>query len=196
VSDPLIDEDDASTPLSVEERDALIPSYVTQRRELNEVEQIGVADADRWAFSRKRDVLNEEFLLQLHKRMFGGVWKWAGTIRTTEKNIGDVPVWRVQQDLRQLLDDARAQIEFEAYPADEIALRLHNRLTWIHPVPNGNGRLARLVADLLVVQLGKPRFTWGSGSLVPDGELRRRYITAQRAADGQVIEPLVEFARS
>jgi Fic-DOC domain mobile mystery protein B len=196
VSDPLIDEDDASTPLSPEERDALIPSYITQRRELNEVEQIGVADADRWAFSRKRDVLTEEFLLQLHKNMFGDVWKWAGSIRTTEKNIGDVPVWRVQQDLRQLLDDVRAQIEFEAYSPDEIALRFHNRLTWIHPVPNGNGRLARLAADLLVFQLGRPRFTWGSGNLVPDTELRSRYIDAQHAADGQVIEPLIEFARS
>ena len=62
MTDPLIDaEDEAATPLTPEEREALIPTYITLRRELNEVEQIGIADADRWAFSRKRDVLDEAY---------------------------------------------------------------------------------------------------------------------------------------
>jgi fido (protein-threonine AMPylation protein) len=82
MSDPLFDaEDDASTPLTPEERAALVPTYITLRTELNEVEQIGIADADRWAFSRKRDVLDESVLFQLHKRMFQDVWKWAGCVR-------------------------------------------------------------------------------------------------------------------
>lgn len=68
MSDPLIDaEDDASTPLTPQEREALIPSYITQRRELNEAEQIGIADADRWAFARRRDALNEDFPRRLHQ---------------------------------------------------------------------------------------------------------------------------------
>src|SRR5580704_16077254 len=105
MSDRLFDaEDDASTPLTPEERDALIPSYITQRRELNEVEQIGIAKADRWAFARKRDALSDQFLLRLHKRMFGDVWKWAGAFRTTPRNIG-VDAWRIGPDLRQLLGD-------------------------------------------------------------------------------------------
>jgi len=58
------------------------------------------------------------------------------------------------------------------------------------------GRLSRLAADLLAIQLGCERFTWGSGNLVALADLRSRYVAALRAADGQVIEPLVEFARS
>jgi Fic-DOC domain mobile mystery protein B len=196
VTDPLIDaEDDASTPLTPEERDALIPSYITQRRELNEVEQIGIADADRWAFSRRRDVLSEEFLCQLHRRMFEGVWKWAGQFRTTPRNIG-VDAWQIAPQLRQLLDDVRYWIEHQTYAPDEIAVRFHHRLVWIHPFPNGNGRLSRLAADLLAVSLGRERFTWGSGNLVAIADLRKRYVDALRAADGQVIESLIEFARS
>jgi hypothetical protein len=43
MTDPLIDaEDEAATPHTPEEREALIPTYITLRRELNEVEQIGV----------------------------------------------------------------------------------------------------------------------------------------------------------
>ncbi|MER8124681.1 mobile mystery protein B, partial [Acinetobacter baumannii] len=88
------------------------------------MEQLGIAEADRWAFSRKRDVLDERFLLQLHKRMFQDVWNWAGAFRTTERNIG-VEAYRIGVDLRQLLDDVRYWIEHETYPPDEIALRFH-----------------------------------------------------------------------
>jgi Fic-DOC domain mobile mystery protein B len=195
MSDPPIGPDEtASTPLTQEERDALIPSYVTRRAELNELEQIGVADADRWAFSRRRG-LDEEFLRRLHKRMFGAVWKWAGEFRTAERNIG-VSAWETASQLRALIDDVRVQIDQHSYAPDEIAVRFHNRLTRIHPFPNGNGRLARLAADLLAVQLGQERFTWGSGNLVTTAELRKRYIDAQHAADDEMIQPLLEFARS
>jgi Fic-DOC domain mobile mystery protein B len=196
VSDPLIDADDeASTPLTPQEREALIPSYITQRRELNEAEQIGIADADRWAFARRRDVLNEDFLRRLHRRMFQGVWKWAGQFRTTARNIG-VDAWQIAPSLRQLIDDARYWVDHQTFHPDEIAVRFHHRLVFIHPFPNGNGRLSRLAADVLVVRLGQERFTWGSGNLVAVAALRRQYIGALRAADDQVIEPLIEFARS
>jgi Fic-DOC domain mobile mystery protein B len=196
MSDPLIDaEDEASTPLTPEEREALIPSYITQRRELNEAEQIGIADADRWASSRKRDVLSEAFLRRLHGRMFANVWKWAGQFRDTPRNIG-VEAWEIAPQLRLLLDDARYWVEHQTYGADEIAVRFHHRLVWIHPFANGNGRLSRLAADLLIVALGQERFTWGSGNLVAIADLRKRYLDALRAADGAVIEPLIEFARS
>jgi Fic-DOC domain mobile mystery protein B len=196
VRDPLTDaDDDAATPVTREERDALIPKFITLRRELNEAEQIGIDAADQWAFSRKRNLLSEGFLCQLHRRMFRDVWRWAGVFRTTPRNIG-VEAWNIGPDLRALLDDVRYWIEHDTFSADETALRFHNRLTWIHPFPNGNGRHARLAADLLIVQLGGERFTWGSGNLIAAAELRARYITALRAGDKQQFEALLAFARS
>lgn len=196
MSDPSLDPtDDAATPLTPEERDGLIPSYITLRAELNEAEQIGIADAARWAFAARRDILDEKALLQLHRRMFKDVWRWAGRFRTTERNIG-VPAWRIGPDLHQLLDDVRYWVEHASYPPDEIAVRFHHQLVLIHPFPNGNGRFSRLAADLLAVRLGRPRFSWGSGDLVAIDELRRRYVSALRAADQHEIDPLVIFARS
>lgn len=82
MSDPLFEgDDDANTPLEAEEREQLIPSYITTRAELNEAELANIADAVRWLGSRKRDILDRDFLNTLHKRMFGGVWKWAGRYR-------------------------------------------------------------------------------------------------------------------
>ena len=82
------------------------------------------------------------------------------------------------------------------YPPDEIALRLHHRLTAIHPFPNGNGRHARLMADLLIERLGGQAFTWGGGSLTNIGELRKRYVAALKTADNHDVGPLLEFVRS
>jgi Fic-DOC domain mobile mystery protein B len=196
MTDPLFDgDDDAATPITPDERAQLIPTWITTRAELNAAEGENIDEADRWAFSRRRDVLDADFLKRLHQRMLGKVWKWAGTIRTTERNIGIAP-YRIEPELRQLLDDARYWVESETFPPDEIAIRFHHRLVAIHPFPNGNGRHTRIAADLLLVRMGKPRFTWGRTSLVDASETRDAYIAGLRAADAHDIAPLLAFARN
>lgn len=190
-----LDEPDGATPLTAEEREALIPGHITLRRELNEVEQAGILETEAWVFGRlPREVLDERFIERLHRRMFGGVWRWAGRYRTTERNIGVDPA-QIRPAMRLLLADARYWVEHATYPRDELAVRVHHRLVVIHPFPNGNGRISRLLADLLAVRLGGERFTWGQSSLVK-GEARRDYITALRAADAHDLAPLIAFARS
>jgi Protein involved in cell division len=56
-------------------------------------------------------------------------------------------------------------MENHTFPNLEIAVRLHHRLVLIHPFPNGNGRISRLMADLLMQQLGEPRLYWDDASL-------------------------------
>jgi len=196
MSDPLFHEDDdANTPLTPEEREQLIPSYITLRRELNEAEQVNIGAALRWTRVRKRNVLDADFASELHRRMFGDTWKWAGRYRTTARNIG-IDAFRIATEMRRLIDDVRYWIEHESYAPDEIAVRFSHRLVAIHPFPNGNGRLSRLAGDLLVRQLGRPPFTWGRANLVDTGETRARYVAALRAADQHDIAPLLAFARS
>ncbi len=188
-------QDEAATPLTDEEKDDLIPSYVALRAELNEAEQANILEAESWAFRRKRNVLDKTFLLNLHKRMFYHVWRWAGKIRKTERNIGLEP-HLIRPELRQLLDDCHFWVSDDVYPIDEIATRFHHRLVQIHPFPNGNGRHARLSTDLLLVKHGRERFTWGSTCLVQTGETRKQYIAALRAADNHEIGPLLAFVRT
>jgi Fic-DOC domain mobile mystery protein B len=195
MKDPLGEQDDASTPLTEEEREDLMPSYITVRSELNEAEQANILEAEKWAFSRKRDVLDERFLTNLHKRMFGRVWRWAGTFRKSERNIG-IDAYRIPVELRQFLDDCRFWIENGTYEPDEIAARFHHRLVLIHPFPNGNGRHARMATDLLLVAIDSPRFSWGRVNLVDAGETRQRYVDALREADHHDIGPLLEFVRT
>ncbi len=194
MSDPFEPSDDA-TPLAPEERTGLIPTHVALRHELNELEQQNILEAERWAFGRKRNVLSEAFLRGLHRRMFNHVWRWAGQYRTSERNLG-IENYRIQPELRQFLDDARYWIEHKTYELDEIAIRFHHRLVSIHPFPNGNGRWSRLAADILIVQSGRPRFTWGRTNLQAAGDTRRTYVDALHAADQHDLELLITFARS
>lgn len=132
MSDPTEQQDEASTLLSEEERDGLIPAYITTRGELNEAEQANILEAEEWALTRKRDVLSERFLNDLHKRMFGRVWEWAGAYRRSAKNIG-VDAYMIPQELRQLVNDCRYWIDNGTYSPDEIAARFHHRLELVHP---------------------------------------------------------------
>jgi Fic-DOC domain mobile mystery protein B len=189
------EDDDANTPLDAEEMQQLIPSYITLRRELNEAEQVNIAYASKWLSSRRSDPLDEVFLRELHRRMFGQVWRWAGQYRKTARNIG-VDANRVRMDTAQALDDARFWVANATYAPDEIAVRFSHRLVAIHPFPNGNGRLSRMAGDLLAVQLGRPQFTWGSHNLTDANVTRAAYIAALRAADAHDLGPLILFARS
>ena len=189
------DADDAATPLTPEERNGLIPTHLPLRSELNELEQQNIAEADRWVFDRKRNVLDEGFLRGLHRRMFNRVWRWAGQYRSTERNIG-IESYRIQTELRQIIEDVRYWIDHQSYAPDELAVRFHHRLVSVHPFPNGNGRWSRLAADVLIVQQGGARFTWGRANLQTAGDTRRAYIDALHAADNHDFGPLIAFARS
>ncbi len=193
--DPLGEEVDGSTPLTGEELEQLIPSYITLRHELNEAEQANILEAEEWVFLRKRDILTEHFLDNLHKRMFGRIWRWAGQHRQSSKSVG-IDAYRIPTQLRQLMDDCRYWIDQASYESDEIAARFHHRLVWIHPYPNGNGRHARLATDLFLNSLGRTRFSWGRVNLVDASETRSVYIAALRDADNHDIKPLLEFVRT
>ena len=186
------------TPIDAAEASELIPPLETQSQ-LNEWEQENIIHGREWAFSKRvikqLDLLSESCLLKIHEKMFGETWKWAGHFRKTEKNIG-VPSYRIVADLKNLLDDARYWLERKTFEPDELAVRFHYRVVQIHLFPNGNGRHARLVADLLAVQLGRPIFSWGSADLTQVGDARQRYLNALQSADHGDYGPLVEFSRS
>lgn len=185
-----------ATPLDPDEAQGLLPTHITTQGELNVWEQTNILQGELWAARQsKRELLDEAFIRELHRRMFDQTWRWAGTFRSSDKNIG-VDWLQIAVQLRNLVDNTRYQMAHQVFPADELAVRFHHQLVAIHPFPNGNGRHARLMADLLVQRLGMPRFSWGSVSLVDTGEVRSAYLEALRGADRHNMTLLLAFART
>ena len=192
---------DGNTPIRAEEAEQLIPKISTMG-ELNEYEVVNILRAREWAFDNRTmksmDPLGEPYVRELHRRMFDNVWKWAGTYRKTERNIGCDPK-EIMQRIPQLLDNTRYWLQNQTFPKDEALLRFHHQLTKIHPFANGNGRHARLIADVLAVKYDRAEFTWGAGAnFVAEGDARAQYLAALRAldADESDVRALLDFART
>lgn len=183
------------TPLSFEDQEGLLQVALT-RAAVDALEAENIAAAVAWLSRRRsRDpvaLLDEGFVRALHRRMFGDVWSWAGTFRRSDTDLG-VPWPQIPVALRRALDDARAWID-TGIPPDEAAVRLGHRVVSVHPFPNGNSRLSRLLSDQLAVTLGRPPFAWGPGGADPAAR-RAAYLAALRDADAGDIDPLVAFAR-
>ncbi|MCA0387882.1 MAG: mobile mystery protein B [Bacteroidetes bacterium] len=193
------DYEDEQTPLEPDEMEGLLIKTISTRGELDEFEQLGVANAVKWvrlSNFNTYEILSVEFIQKLHRVMFKDVWRWAGEFRTTNKNIG-VDKYQIRLELKNLLENCNFWIEKQSFRYDEIAIRLSHRLVVIHPFSNGNGRHSRLMADILISKyFNQPMFTWGSRSLVKKGEARSAYLTALKEADGMNYQPLMDFARS
>lgn len=191
------DDPDGATPIDPDEAQGLLLPHIRTRAELDRWEQENISEAEDAVFRRRqKDILSEKYARKLHKKMFGTVWRWAGDFRRSQKNIG-IEWMQVPVALHQLFQEVNGWLEYKSYPPDEIAARFHHRLVAIHAFPNGNGRHARLMTDLLLVYLlGREPFSWGQENLTNASECRRRYIAALQAADRHDYGPLLDFVRS
>ncbi len=193
--------DTGQTPLDEDEKDGLLITNINTQGQLDELEQRNIEDAMLWIMKRRKpkdakDILNEAFIKQVHVKMFGKVWKWAGTFRNSNKNLG-VDKYQIGISLRTLLDDCNFRIANHTFPEDEIAIRFKHTIVSIHCFPNGNGRHSRLMADIIAEKLfDKEVFSWGSKALIKPGVARKAYLDALHEADKGNYQPLVMFARS
>jgi Fic-DOC domain mobile mystery protein B len=184
-----------STPLDLNEIEGLKHPNIKTQAQLNALEAANILEGLQWlARLRNPDPFNDAFASLLHKKMFGQVWKWAGTFRKTGKNIGVDPIY-IPVQLRQLLDDVRYWHAQKTYHPIEAAVRFHHQLTVIHPFPNGNGRHARIYAETILNKMDKSlKLKWGLNVIETNSDrTRSEYISSLKAADSGNYDALLNF---
>lgn len=183
---------DGQTPIDENEKSGLKINSITTQKDLDEFEQLNIEKAVEWTIHtnlKLEKIVTEKFIKNLHKKMYGDVWKWAGEFRKTDKNIGI--------ELKNLIDDTKYWVENKTYFPEEIAIRFKHRIVAIHCFPNGNGRHSRMMADVIMESIfGKDVFTWNKSNMVKADETRKSYISALREADRGNINLLIEFAKN
>ena len=105
------------TKLSEEELEGLKIPSISTRGELDEFEQLNIEKGIEWTLGLKikpEQLLTEKFILNVHKKMYGDVWKWAGSFRKSEKNIG-IKSYSISIELKKLLDDTLYWLENKTY---------------------------------------------------------------------------------
>jgi Fic-DOC domain mobile mystery protein B len=187
------------TPLNEEEKEGLKIKSITTQGELDEFEQLNIEKAVEWTIHtnlKSERILTEKFVKDLHKKMYGDVWKWAGEFRKSDKNSG-IKWIQIGVELKNLIDDTKYWIANNTFSPEEISIRFKHRIVAIHCFPNGNGRHSRMMADIIIESVfGKELFSWHKSNMVNANETRIEYIAALRKADNGNINPLIEFARN
>ncbi|MFM6980432.1 MAG: mobile mystery protein B [Micrococcales bacterium] len=192
-------EPEGSTPLKDEDYFGLKPKWVATRDDLNQAEAQNILVASEKYLRTPLDaktILDDHFVRKLHADMYSRVWNWAGTYRTVETSIGIEPRL-ISESVFTLMQNARLWVaEMTPSAIDVVVCEIHHKLVQIHPFRNGNGRMSRMFADLLLISLGQPAFSWGGGTeLETASSARTMYISALRKADAGDLSTLLSFMR-
>lgn len=193
-------EPEGATQLNADDVAGLKFDHITTREELNELENANILQGLSWLATTPKtsvdDILSMAFVEELHQRLFGDVWEWAGSYRHRELNIGVDPL-NIRPDLHNLLEDIKCWIEFEHYDSLELSARIQHRLVKIHPFPNGNGRHSRVMTDYIrMVLLKQKPLVWSNTDLDKQSQERGEYIASLRQADAGDYAPLIQYLQA
>jgi Fic family protein len=137
----------------------------------------------------ERNHLCEEDVLKVHEIIFSCVLESAGHYRNVQVYVEGSshvppPAFEVPGLMNELLGWLEKNPE-ELRPI-EVAGVFHHRFVSIHPFDDGNGRVARLLMNLLLIKHGYPL-------TVMKNVDRRRYYDTLAKADRENLKPFVNF---
>jgi len=190
----LFDAPENATP--VEDASGLIPTHITTKEQLNEWEVNNILKAaERYLTKRLKRIITVDFIKKVHKDMFDDTWEWAGQFRKRDLSIG-VDWHKIQVEVKKLADD----IEFWGKGKSDLnifeqSIRIHHRLVKIHPFLNGNGRHARMIADIFLYSCRHKMPIWPSHEIISSTDIRKRYINVLNKADKNDYRPLEKFTK-
>ena len=188
---------DGSTPLDEDQFEGIKFPHIITMGELDEVEDKNIQDGLDWLNRQKKtdDYLSIQFLNKLHKKLFGDVWKCAGSFRKSLINLSKVDQFNIGPELKNLFEDVKVWIENGKMGWDEISAEFHHRLVSIHPYPNGNGRISRIMTEYLQGKYGLPITSWKTSLRDSPKERREQYIKALQEADSGDYTKLIDFMK-
>lgn len=186
-----------STSIDVEQLEGIKYSHIITMAELDEVEDKNIQEGLDWLNRQKKveDFLSIQFLNSLHKKLFGDVWLWAGTFRKRMVNLSKTDPFNIGPELKNLFEDTKVWIENGKMGWEEIFAEFHHRLVSIHPYPNGNGRLSRIMTEYLQERSGQPITSWKASLKESPKERRDTYIKALQEADAGDYSYLINFMK-
>jgi Fic-DOC domain mobile mystery protein B len=168
---------------------------ITTRAELSRAEALNIRKAYvkylAGSITKRSAPFDYDWLLRLHKEMYCDVWEWAGKLRQIELNMG-IGWINVSQQLLVLAQDISVWAG-SGMSRLEQSICLHHRAVWIHPFSNGNGRWARLLANIWLRLHKTPIIIWPEESIGHESIIRNEYIKALNDADNGDYGPLLSL---
>ncbi|NGX48388.1 MAG: hypothetical protein K1000chlam3_01779 [Chlamydiae bacterium] len=174
-------------------------AWVKNQDQLNEVEAQNIFSARKKHLKKRKDFhqnyISESYFQKVHFDMFCEVWNWAGKWRRRQTNIGIAP-HQISLQLHQLCEDVHFWEEENCHLSIlERAAILHHRLVLIHPFVNGNGRHARLITDIYLLNHKEKIPSWPDDLHLVKNHYRDQYLEVLKLADEGDYKPLLKFMK-
>lgn len=144
---------------------------IRSKRAMDALEAVRLEDATDWAIRHVNP--NQQFtaadICQWHKQWLGEVYPWAGKYRQVNISKGSF-VFAMAAQVPRLMKEFERDVLACYTPCvfDDLERALealaitHCELVLIHPFRDGNGRLSRLLSQLMALQAGLPLLNWAS----------------------------------
>lgn len=166
---------------------------LTDPDQINEFEAEGITRAELFVFELDSDEpLSTWLILAIHKLAFGHLYDWAGKWRITQVTVGQLeppPPNQVLQLMYQFIDNLNFKLSGAITGQDHLDCLAfaHHEFIRIHPFNNGNGRMGRILMNIIALKFGyQPLQLYHR-----EGESRTVYINAMKVADRGNFEPLI-----
>lgn len=174
---------------------------ILPRSEIVKLEAEGIKKAQQYIIklSNLKTKITPRVILDIHKIGFGFIFPdWAGKFRTIEVTVGDYepPHYsKISELVKNLCDDLAERLKHLPSPQNEeiflselitLLAWFQHRFVWIHPFRDYNGRVARLLTNLILLNLEFPILTIKAET----GKDRDKYINAMKAADNYDLSKL------
>lgn len=192
------------TPITPDEASALTPlarrifGDQPNKAELFEAEQ-AIADEVSIALQSQiadgklslEGLLDDAFLRELHAKLYGDLWTWAGVYRRRELSIGIDPAY-ITTEMRASLENIKYRWDHTSdWTARELGIAVHAETVRIHGFVDGNGRVTRLLADFVFLAAQEMDSLFESYDWEVD---KRQYITLLKRYDvNRDPKPLAAF---
>jgi cell filamentation protein len=168
---------------------------LTDKNLINECEAKGIAAAELYVFTLDSDIeFSTQLICEIHSIAFSELYDWAGKWRTASVIVGQLippEPTQVVQLMYQFIDNLNYKINNATTLEDKIGCLIfaHYEFIRIHPFNNGNGRTGRIIMNLVGLKFGyKPLELY-----YREGDSRKNYIDAMRAADKGNYNPLADL---
>jgi cell filamentation protein len=173
---------------------------IRSKRAMDEIEACKLVETTDWAIHHvaidQRFIASE--ICQWHSQWLGEVYPWAGEYR--QVNIGKggfmfamaAQVPRLMQEFERDVLARYSPCIFDKLEDVLEALAItHCELVLIHPFREGNGRLSRLLSQLMALQAGLPLLNFSGIK----GKKREEYFAAVRASMSRDYAPMIDVFR-
>jgi len=174
---------------------------ITSKREMDRIEMESLRRCEEYfaGIITTQTAFDLNLIIDIHRCIFGKIYSWAGKFRTVNLTKGDF-TWPPPQYIETSLKEFEqkklrlltpiAPEPFENIP--KALAEVHADFLMIHPFRDGNGRIARSIANLMALQAsqGPPHYgLTGKGSR----KQKQRYLNAVRQGYIENYEPLRRF---